>query len=100
MLVLTVGDVPTLTGSVQTAVTGASLEAHIKRPDATVVTRSCTIVDAPTGKWSCALQAADLNQAGDYLLEIQVTFAGPLPLTFAVDADSRDVRFRVRNQYA
>lgn len=100
MLVPAVGDRPTLTGSVGSNVTGATLVAHILRPDDTVVTRSCTITDSVTGAWSCPTSAGDLNVEGDYFLEVEVTYAGGIPLTFAVDANSREVRFRVRKQYA
>lgn len=100
LLVHTVGDIPILTGSVGTSVIGATgNEAHIRRPDATVLTRSVTWTDTATGAWSVTCQSGDLNQAGDYFLEVQVGFAAG-PQTFALDSRGREVMFRVRNQYA
>lgn len=100
---LTVGDTtPGLTGSVAANITGATLEAHVKRPDGTVLTRPLVIVDGPTGGWSLpAWTDGDLNEEGWYELEVEVTFAGGEKQTFWADPEDRTpVVFYARAQLA
>jgi hypothetical protein len=98
---LTVNDTaPALTGLVNAVITGATLAAHIVRPDGTVINRSASIVDGPSGSWSLTLQAGDLTLAGLYLVEIQVTFSSGKIQTFADDSAGRQVCFPVRAEYA
>jgi hypothetical protein len=101
-LVLTINDTPTVTGSVGTSTVGASQPAvHVKRPDGTVVSRTGTWTDIATGAWSLTFQTGDLNQVGDYLIEVLVTFAGGAIQTFALDPNtSREQSYYVRNEYA
>lgn len=103
MLTLTVGDTgtgATVTGTCNAVITGATLAAHVKRPDGTVFSRNATIVSGPAGTWSCALQTGDLTVTGDYYVELQVTYSGGAIQTFALDSAGRDVKFRVRDEYA
>jgi hypothetical protein len=100
MLVHTVHDTATLTGSVGTNIAGATLEVHVKRPDGTVVNRSAAAVDAAAGTWTSTLQAGDLDQTGYHYLEVQVTFSGGAVQSFALDAQGRETYFFVRNEYA
>lgn len=55
--------------------------AHIKRPDDTLINRAATR-EAGVGEWSLAWAADDLNDAGTYVVEIEVTWDGGLPQTF------------------
>lgn len=101
--VLTVGDtVPGLTGRVDANLTGATLEAHVRRPDQTVLTKALTVVTAAEGTWRLPSWAeGDLNAAGDYELEVEVTFAGGEQQTFWADPTSgAAVVFYVRDQFA
>ena len=103
MLTLTVGDYgtgATLTGTCNAVITGATLELHIRRPDGTTLTEPATIVDGVAGTWSAPLEDGDLTVAGDYLVEVQVTFSNGDPQTFALDTAGRPVFFRVRDEYA
>lgn len=100
MLVHTVNDTPTLTGSVGTSIVGATLEVHVKRPDSTIVTRAASAVDSAAGTWTSTLQAGDLDQVGYHYLEVEVTFSSGAVQTFALDNQGQDVRFRVRDEYA
>ena len=86
-----VGDTaPALTGRLTTAgvpkdVTGATLEVHIAKPDATVLTRAATVTAALTGDWSMAWQTGDLAQAGGYRVEVQVTYSNTTLQTFGYE---------------
>lgn len=103
MLTLTVGDTgtgATVTGTCNAVITGAALVVHAKRPDGTTFSRNASIVDGPSGTWSAALQAGDLTVAGDYFLEVQVTYSGGAIQTFALDSAGRPVSFKVRAEYA
>ncbi len=64
------GTIPDITGATVTfkmrATTGTSLK----------VDGSCTIDDGPNGKCSYTWIAADLDTAGNYVAELEVTFSG------------------------
>lgn len=95
----TVGDTaPALTGNVNVNLTGAAVEVHVSRPDATVFSRAGTIVGAATGAWSFQLIAGDLTLAGVYRIEVQVTFSGGTIQTFAFDTAGQSNVFTVRDQ--
>lgn len=91
---------PALTGTVNANLTGATLAVHIKKPDNTVIDAAATIVDGPTGTWSRAWAAGNLNQAGEYTVELQVTFSGGTIETFALLPNGTPSTFRVRDQIA
>lgn len=100
VLELTVGDTaPTLTFTVNADITGATLEIHVRRPDGTTFTRPAGVVDGPAGRGSSTLTTGNLNQAGRYYLEVQVTFSGGAIQTFRKKA-GRDVSFLVGDQIA
>lgn len=83
MATFTTGDTaPALTGIVNADLTGATAVAHLRKPDATVVTKAATITDALTGAWAVAWSAGDLDQGGSWKMELQVTFAGGAIQTF------------------
>lgn len=69
------------------AITGATLEAHIQKPDGTVLTKSVSIISGPGGTWQAAAWVGgDLNVAGPYTAEVQVTFSGGAGIqTFPAD---------------
>jgi hypothetical protein len=100
--VLTVGDTaPALTGTVNANLASATMRANIRRPDKTVFSRTATAVSAAAGTWTTTLQTGDLNQAGDYYVELEVTFAGGAIQTFSLDpTGGTESRFHVRSQYA
>lgn len=63
--------------------TGATLEAHIERPDGTVLIKTVTITDAPTAAWTAApWDLGDLNLDGAWKYEVQVMWSGNRPQTF------------------
>lgn len=66
---------PALSGSVNTDVTGATIELHLRRPDRTVLTRAATVTDATTGAWSMDWQTGDLEQDGSWSVEAQITYS-------------------------
>lgn len=82
MAAFTVGDnSPDLAGTLTSDgapvnITNASLAVHVRKPDRTVITLTGAIVDAAAGKWSAPWGASDLNQAGTWRVEVQVTFSG------------------------
>lgn len=83
MPTFTVGDTaPALTGTTNADLTGATLAAHIRKPDGTVLTKTATATDAVNGAWSSAWAAGELDQHGRHMVELQVTFAGGLIQTF------------------
>ena len=101
MTTLTVGDTaPTITGTASANLTGATLELHIKRPDKTVVTKAAAIVDGAAGTWSATLGAGDLNQAGTYYTELQVTFSNGKVQSFKRGSDNALASFWVDPEYA
>lgn len=101
-LKLTVGDTaPTLTGTVNADLTGATIAIHILRAaDDSVINRTGTIVTPATGAWSLPLVTGDLSVPGVYYLEVQATFAGGAIQTFREDANGRRTQFKVANQIA
>lgn len=93
MAAFTVGDTaPDLTGTLTSNgapvnLTGATLAVHVRKPDkTTVITLTGALVDAPAGKWSAPWGATDLNQAGTYTVEVQVTYSGGKVQTFGPGA--------------
>jgi len=95
----TVGDTaPTITGTVNADLSGASLVVNVARPDGTVFTHTGTATTPLAGKWSCTLAAGDLNQAGIYRVEVQVTYSDTTVQTFAFDTDEQFNNFPVRDQ--
>lgn len=103
MLTLTVGDYgtgATLTGTCNAVITGATLELHIRRPDGTTLTEPASIVSGPAGTWSAPFEAGDLTVAGDYYVELQVTYSNGDQQTFKRDLAGKLVFFRVDAQYA
>lgn len=79
----TVGDnSPDLSGTVNADLTGADLEAHIKKPDGTVLTKTATAVDATAGTWAATWEVDDLSVVGKHEVELQVTFSGGQVQTF------------------
>lgn len=101
-LTLTVNDTgPTLTGTVSASLVGATARVlNVKRPDGTTFTSNAAAVDAANGTWSANLAAGDLDQAGRYYTELQVTFSDSSIQTFALDANGRETYFMVRDQIA
>lgn len=85
-LELTTGDTaPTLTGTVNADLTGATIAIHILKPDGTVINRAGTIVSPSGGTWSLAFINGDLSASGTYLVEVEVTFSGGAKQTFRKD---------------
>lgn len=83
MASFTTGDTaPALTGTVNANLTGANIAAHIRKPDATVVTKAATATAPLTGAWSVTWTAGDLDQDGRWEVEVQVTFADTTVQTF------------------
>jgi len=103
-LELTVGDTsPTLTGKVNANLTAAQgIAVHIRRPDATVLTKTAAAVGAPAnGDWIAEVWAVgDLSVPGIHKVETQVTFADGKVQTFVDDTQGVPAEFFVRNQYA
>ena len=95
MSTFTVGDTaPALTGTVNADLTGASVEVHLRKPDGTTLTKAATITDAATGAWSTPWAADDLDTAGVWEAEAQVTYSDSTVQTFG------PVRFVVQPQIA
>jgi hypothetical protein len=95
MATFTKGDTaPALTGTVNANLTGASIAAHIRKPDLTVVTKAATATAPLTGAWSVTWTTGDLNQVGGWDVEVQVTFADTTIQTFGPTA------FYVQDQIA
>lgn len=74
--------------------TATAVTVHVRRPDATVLTRAATVTTPATGVWSMPWQVGDLSLAGSYWCEVQVTWPGDRPQTFGPS------RFNVRDQIA
>ena len=87
-MALTVGDTaPALTGTCTSAgapvnLTGADVALHIRKPDATVLSVGATLTDAAGGAWSYSWAPADLDAAGTWKVEAQVTFSSGAVQTF------------------
>lgn len=88
MATFTTGDqAPDLTGTclsngVGAPITGATLALHLKKPSGTIVTKVGTIVSGPAGTWSYSWQPGDLDEAGTWWVEPQVTYSNGKPQTF------------------
>lgn len=68
---------PALTGDLNADVTGATVVAVLrKQHGTTVLTRTCTITDGPTGIVTYQWVAGDTDIAGTYSVEFKVTYAG------------------------
>lgn len=97
----TVGDTaPNLTGTINADGTGAAGVAHVARPDGSVFSHTVTF-SSPTPtltSWSMVLVAGDLNQAGTYRVEVEVTFSNGKIQTFYFDSDGQFSNFTVRDQ--
>lgn len=86
----TVGDLePNLTGVLLSNgqpvgnLAGASFVAHIRKPDGTPLSKTVTITDAPTAAWTAAdWVVGDLNAAGVWDYEVEVTWGDGRPQTF------------------
>lgn len=97
----TVGDTkPDLTGTCMdgdapTPITGAVLKVHVRKPSGEVLPdKTATEVDGPAGKWSATWAPGDLDEAGNWEAEVEVTFSGGGVQTFPADS------FPVRPQIA
>lgn len=103
----TVGDLePPLTGTALDGTTPVDLTAadslavHIRRPDGTTIERA-PVADpdqggSGAGRWTLTWQSGDLPSRGLYHVELQVTWPGSRPQTFAGAASY----FQVRDQIA
>lgn len=99
-LTLTSGDTaPDLTGNLNANLTGATVVAHIRRPDRTVFTKAVTVTDGPTGAWLIVWEAGDLAQVGLHYVELEVTYSNGTSQTFALNKGSR-AYFSVRAELA
>lgn len=100
MATFTTGDTaPDLTGtctSSGTAVnlTGATLALHLKKPSGASVTKAGTIVSPTAGTWSYTWVTGDLDEAGKWTVEVQVTYSNGRIQTFG------PIDFAVVNQLA
>jgi len=95
MATFTTGDTsPALTGTCTSNgaavnITGATLALHLRKPSGTTVTKVASIVSGPAGTWSYTWVTGDLDEAGTWRVEVQVTFSGGAiqtfgPINFAV----------------
>jgi hypothetical protein len=100
----TVGDTaPNLTGTFAADGTAASAVANVARPDGTVFSHAVVLTNPTPSStaWSMPFSDGDLNQAGVYRVELQVTFGGGGGTqTFYFDADGQYNYFPVRDQIA
>ena len=90
---------PDLTGTctsngVAANITGATLALHLKKPDNTVVTKAGVIVSGSAGTLSYSWLTNDLDQAGAWSVEVQVTYSNGKIQTFGPSA------FAVVEQFA
>lgn len=103
-LELTVGDTPTLAGTINAVSIAATAEVHLRRRDRTTVTREPTSIDDNgdgTSSWTLDLIAGDLSVSGLYQVEVQLTYSDGRTQTFANDPiTGAQVEFRVRDQIA
>lgn len=82
---------PVLTYTLSADLTGATAEAHIKRPDKTVFVRPVTLVDAAAGQVSFGFTDGDLALAGLHYVEVQVTYSNTEIQTFFKDGRRRQM---------
>lgn len=83
MSTFTTGDTaPPLTGTVNANLTGATVTLHLRKPDATTLTKPATITAAATGAWSYSWAVGDLDTPGVWEVEAQVTFSDTTVQTF------------------
>lgn len=73
--------VGTVTSSVDLS-SATTVEAHIARPDHTIITRDATHTGTD-GSWSVPWSTGDLTMKGTYEVEIQVTWGDGKIETFA-----------------
>lgn len=94
--VFTVGDTgPSLEGDVNASLVGASVQLHIRKPSGEVLSPAATITgDGSAGTWTYEWTAGDLDEAGTWAVEAQVTFGGGAVQTFGPNT------FRVQPQIA
>lgn len=79
----TTGDTaPDLSGTVNTDLTGATLELHLKPYGGDVLTVTATATDATNGAWSYTWAAGDLATYGTWMCELQVTYSDGRIQTF------------------
>lgn len=83
-----------MSGTVAADLTGASLEVHLRKPGGTTLDKTATIVSAADGTWKYEWADDDLDTAGNWACELQVTYSGGKVQTFG------PVTFTVRKQIA
>lgn len=70
---------PKLTATLNANLTGATVVAKLRRlHDTTVLSKTCTVTDAPNGIVEYQWVAGDTDVVGSYFVEFLVTFAGGL----------------------
>lgn len=62
--------------------TGATVALHIAPPTGAVLTKTPDIVSAAAGTWSYDWEVGDLDEAGTWRVEVQVTFSDTTVQTF------------------
>lgn len=90
---------PDLTGTctsngVPANITGSTLALHLKKPSGTVVTKTGIVDSGAAGTWHYSWVTNDLDQAGTWWVELQVTYSGGKIQTFGPSA------FAVVEQFA
>lgn len=89
-----VHDTAPLTGKVNANITGAAVEIHLLKPTGVTLVKTPTITDALTGAWKVTFGANDVDVAGLWYVEAQVTFSGGEIQTFG------PTRWRVHDEIA
>ena len=87
MLTLTQNDTaPTLEMSVNANLTGATVVAHFRKPDGTLVDKAVTVgpvdPDAPSSALTMPWETGDLALTSRHLVEVQVTYSDGKIQTF------------------
>lgn len=95
----TIGDSEILAGSVSANLTGATIQAHVRRPDGTVVSSTAATGDAD-GNWQATFAAGAFDQLGYHDLEVHVVFSDSTRKTFAHDSDGSEFGFETREAIA
>jgi uncharacterized protein YfaS (alpha-2-macroglobulin family) len=90
---------PDLTGTctsngVAANITGSTIALHLKKPSGTITTKTGTIVSGSAGTWSYSWQTGDIDEAGTWWVEVQVTYSNGKIQTFGPSA------FAVVEQFA